>query len=114
MRAAPAKKWWPGPATQWSPRAGQPFIAVNCTALSPELLESDLFGHERGTFTGATGQKKGRFELADGGTLFSDEIGDLAPNLQVKLLRVLQEREFQRLGGPRDSGQCPDSGRHEP
>lgn len=87
---------------QWSPRADHPFIAVNCTALSPELLENELFGHERGAFTGATGQKKGRFELADGGTIFLDEIGDLAPNLQVKLLRVLQEREFQRLGGARE------------
>jgi len=87
---------------QWSPRADHPFIAVNCTALSPELLENELFGHERGAFTGATGQKKGRFELADGGTIFLDEIGDLAPDLQVKLLRVLQEREFQRLGGTRE------------
>ena len=87
---------------QWSPRADHPFIAVNCTALSPELLENELFGHERGAFTGATGQKKGKFELADGGTIFLDEIGDLAPDLQVKLLRVLQEREFQRLGGTRE------------
>ena len=87
---------------QWSPRADHPFIAVNCTALSPELLENELFGHERGAFTGATSQKKGKFELADGGTIFLDEIGDLAPDLQVKLLRVLQEREFQRLGGTRE------------
>ena len=87
---------------QWSPRADHPFIAINCTALSPELLENELFGHERGAFTGATSQKKGKFELADGGTIFLDEIGDLAPTLQVKLLRVLQEREFQRLGGTRE------------
>ncbi len=87
---------------QWSPRAEHPFIAVNCTALSPELLESELFGHERGAFTGAIAQKKGKFELADGGTIFLDEIGDLAPNLQVKLLRVLQERAFQRVGGSRE------------
>ena len=87
---------------QWSPRADHPFIAVNCTALSPELLESELFGHERGAFTGAIAQKRGKFELADGGTIFLDEIGDLAPNLQVKLLRVLQEREFQRVGGSRE------------
>jgi Nif-specific regulatory protein len=87
---------------QWSPRAEQPFVAVNCVALTPELLESELFGHERGAFTGAIAQKRGKFELADGGTIFLDEIGDLAPNLQAKLLRVLQEKEFQRVGGIRD------------
>ena len=86
----------------WSPRAEAPFVAVNCTALTPELLESELFGHERGAFTGAVATKKGRFELADNGTLFLDEIGELAPSLQVKLLRVLQEREFQRVGGVKD------------
>jgi transcriptional regulator with GAF, ATPase, and Fis domain len=87
---------------EWSSRAEQPFIAVNCTALTPELLESELFGHEKGAFTGAIAQKKGKFELADGGTIFLDEIGDLAPNLQVKLLRVLQDKEFQRVGGVKD------------
>jgi Nif-specific regulatory protein len=87
---------------QWSPRAEQPFVAVNCVALTPELLESELFGHERGAFTGAVAQKKGKFELADGGTIFLDEIGDLAPHLQAKLLRVLQDREFQRVGGVKD------------
>ena len=87
---------------EWSPRAEQPFIAVNCTALTPELLESELLGHEKGAFTGAIAQKKGKFELADGGTIFLDEIGDLAPNLQVKLLRVLQDKEFQRVGGVKD------------
>jgi Nif-specific regulatory protein len=87
---------------QWSPRAEHPFIAINCVALTPDLLASELFGHERGSFTGATAQKKGKFELADGGTLFLDEIGELAPELQVKLLRVLQDKEFQRVGGLRD------------
>jgi transcriptional regulator with GAF, ATPase, and Fis domain len=87
---------------QWSPRADHPFVAVNCVALTPELLASELFGHEKGAFTGAVTQKKGKFELAHGGTLFLDEIGDLAPDLQVKLLRVLQDREFQRVGGTKD------------
>jgi transcriptional regulator with GAF, ATPase, and Fis domain len=84
-----------------SPRSGKPFVAINCAAIPETLLESDLFGHERGAFTGATSQKKGRLEVADGGTVFLDEIGELAPALQVKLLRVLQEREFERLGGTR-------------
>jgi transcriptional regulator with GAF, ATPase, and Fis domain len=84
---------------RWGPRAEHPFVAVNCTALTAELLESELFGHEKGAFTGAVAQKKGKFELADGGTIFLDEIGDLAPNLQVKLLRVLQDKEFHRVGG---------------
>jgi Nif-specific regulatory protein len=82
-----------------SKRAQKSFIAVNCAALSESLLESELFGHERGAFTGAIAQKKGRFEIADGGTVFLDEIGELTPPLQVKLLRVLQEREFERVGG---------------
>ena len=80
-------------------RSKRPFIKVNCAALPDTLIESELFGHERGAFTGAERTKKGRFELADGGTLFLDEIGDLPPQTQVKLLRVLQEREFERLGG---------------
>jgi len=87
---------------QWSPRAEHPFVAVNCVVLTPELLASELFGHERGAFTGAAAQKKGKFELADGGTLFLDEIGELAPELQTKLLRVLQDKEFQRVGGVKD------------
>jgi Nif-specific regulatory protein len=82
-----------------SPRAGRPFVRVNCAALPESLVESELFGYERGAFTGAQARRKGRFELADGGTLFLDEIGELSPSTQAKLLRVLQEREFERLGG---------------
>jgi two-component system NtrC family response regulator len=82
-----------------SPRRNKPFIAVNCIALVENLLESELFGHEKGAFTGAIAMKKGRFELADGGTLFLDEIGELPSNLQVKLLRVLQDKMFERVGG---------------
>ncbi|MFQ5894222.1 MAG: sigma-54-dependent transcriptional regulator [Nitrospinota bacterium] len=82
-----------------SPRARAPFVKVSCAALPETLLESELFGYERGAFTGATHRKEGRFELADGGTLFLDEIGEMSPAVQVKLLRVLQEGEFERLGG---------------
>ena len=82
-----------------SPRAGKPFVRVSCAALPEALIESELFGYEPGAFTDARSQKKGRFELADGGTLFLDEIGDLTASTQIKLLRVLQEREFERLGG---------------
>jgi len=82
-----------------STRAGGPYIIVNCAALPESLIESELFGHERGAFTGATGFRKGRFELADGGTIFLDEIGDLPAAVQTKLLRVLQERVFERVGG---------------
>ncbi len=80
-------------------RAARPFIGVSCAALAETLLESELFGHEKGSFTGATAQKKGKFELADGGTIFLDEIGDISPKLQMDLLRVLQERCFYRVGG---------------
>ncbi|HUU81295.1 MAG TPA: sigma-54 dependent transcriptional regulator [Acidobacteriota bacterium] len=84
-----------------SPRKNRPFVSINCGALTETLLESELFGHERGAFTGAVAMKKGRFELADEGTLFLDEVGDMPPSLQVKLLRVLQEMEFVRVGGTR-------------
>ena len=82
-----------------SPRAAGPFVAVHCAALSRELLESELFGHEKGAFTGAIAQRKGRFELASGGTLFLDEIGEIDASVQVKLLRVLETRQFERVGG---------------
>jgi sigma-54 specific flagellar transcriptional regulator A len=81
-----------------SPRRNRPFVAVNCGAIPTDLLESELFGHERGAFTGAVSARKGRFEIAEGGTLFLDEIGDMSPSMQVKLLRVLQERVFERVG----------------
>jgi len=84
-----------------SARCGRPFIKLNCAAIPFDLLESELFGHERGAFTGAIAQKIGRFEMADKGTLFLDEVGDIPPGLQPKLLRVLQEQEFERLGSTR-------------
>ena len=81
------------------PRANKPFVAVNCGALPEGILESELFGHVKGAFTGAVNDKKGRFELAHKGTLFLDEVAELSPTMQVKLLRVLQTREFERVGG---------------
>ncbi len=84
-----------------SPRREGPFVAVNCAAVSPQLIESEMFGHEKGAFTGASERRRGRFELADGGTLFLDEVAELAEGLQAKLLRVLQEQRFERVGGTR-------------
>jgi len=86
---------------RWSPRRNSPLVTVNCVALSEDLLESELFGHEKGAFTGAHQRKRGKIELANGGTLFLDEIGDIRPLLQAKLLRLLQEQEFERVGGTR-------------
>ncbi|HSD50675.1 MAG TPA: sigma-54 dependent transcriptional regulator [Candidatus Methylomirabilis sp.] len=86
---------------RWSPRYPRPFVTVNCVALSEELLESELFGHEKGAFTGAHQRKLGKVELSHGGTLFLDEIGDIPPAMQAKLLRLIQEQEFERVGGTR-------------
>ena len=86
---------------QHSSRRDGPFVAVNCGAIPAELMESELFGHEKGAFTGALVARKGRFELAEGGTLFLDEVAEMSPQMQVKLLRVLQERRFERVGGSR-------------
>ena len=84
-----------------SPRVSEPLVKVNCAAFSRELVESELFGHEKGAFTGATAAREGKFEIADGGTLFLDEIGDMALETQAKILRVLQEKELERVGGNR-------------
>src|SRR5207249_7988996 len=84
---------------QQSPRHSHPFVAVNCAAIPETLIESELFGHERGSFTGATTMKRGQFEQADGGTLFLDEIGDMSLSTQAKVLRALEEQQFTRVGG---------------
>jgi formate hydrogenlyase transcriptional activator len=87
-----------GPSLERSKRAERAFIGVNCTAIPPSLITSELFGYEKGAFTGATQRRLGRFESANGGTLFLDEVGDLPPEIQIALLRVLQEREIERIG----------------
>jgi Nif-specific regulatory protein len=84
-----------------SPRAGKPFVAINCAAITETLLESELFGHEKGAFTGATAQKRGKLEIANGGTVFLDEVAEISSHIQAKLLRVIQERQFERVGGTR-------------
>ena len=96
---APARNWSRVAFIALVRASNKPFIAVNVGALAETLLESELFGHEKGAFTGAAERRLGRFELADGGTLFLDEIGDIPPSTQVKLLRVLEEREVTRVGG---------------
>ena len=83
----------------FSLRSDKPFVAVNCAAIPEELIESELFGHERGAFTGAVSVKKGRFDMADKGTLFLDEIGDMSTKTQAKILRILEEKSFERSGG---------------
>ncbi len=92
------KEWAARSIHDLSPRREQPFVPVNCGAIPAELMESELFGHEKGSFTGAISSRAGRFEMAQGGTLFLDEIGDMSPPMQVKLLRVLQERQYERVG----------------
>ena len=92
-----------------SPRAGQPFVAVACGQTEKNLLSSELFGHERGAFTGATARKEGKFESANTGTIFFDEIAELDADSQVKLLRVLQERQFERLGGKQTMSRRPSN-----
>ncbi len=94
-----ARSWWRAPSTSTRARRRGPFVAVNCAAIPETLLESEIFGHERGSFTGATGRRPGCFELADGGTLFLDEIAEMSPATQVKFLRVLQDGRFRRVGG---------------
>ena len=100
-RAAPARSCAARAIHRNSPRRDQPFVAINCAALTETLLESELFGHERGAFTGAVTQKRGQLEMANAGTIFLDEMGEISPALQAKLLRVLQERDFMRVGGTR-------------
>ena len=100
-RPAPAKEWWRALFTAGAPARNRPLVTVDCTALPANLIESELFGREKGAFTGSDARQMGRFELADGGTLFLDEIGEMPLELQTKLLRVIQDGEFERLGSPR-------------
>ena len=100
-RAASARSWWRGRSTASSLRRDGPFVQVNCAAIPEDLIESELFGHEKGSFTGATEQQIGKFEQADSGTIFLDEIGDMSLKTQAKVLRVLQEQELERLGSNR-------------
>ncbi len=97
-----ARRWWRGPSTGAAAAHDQPFVAVNCGAIPEGLIESELFGHEKGSFTGAFDARAGLFEVAGTGTLFLDEVGELPPAMQVRLLRALQERRIRRVGGSRD------------
>jgi two-component system nitrogen regulation response regulator NtrX len=98
---ARARNWWPSPFTACRRVPKKPLVEVNCAAIPDELIESELFGHERGSFTGATEKRKGKFDQANGGTLFLDEIGDMSLKSQAKVLRILQEQRFERVGGTR-------------
>ena len=114
-RPARARKWSPGRSTTASPRAAGPFIRVNCGAIPHELIDSQLFGHEKGAFTGAVDTRKGWFEQADGGTLLLDELGELTLAAQVRLLRILQDGWLDRVGGAAaDKRRRADRGRHAP
>ena len=101
-RAAPGRSWWRAPSTTSRRGKKGPFIAINCAAFPREILENELFGHEKGAFTGALNEKPGCFELADGGTLFLDEVAEMEPDIQVKFLRALEQRSFRRLGGKKE------------